>query len=101
MNTFTFLAALTLLGASTILAASEESKPRKLGLCSACHQENGRAVLPEYPNLCGQNEEYMVLALRAYRSGERRNAQMRSLIGMLTEAEMRELSRWYSRQRCE
>lgn len=101
MNTFTILAALALIGASTILAASEESKPRKLGLCSACHQENGRAVLPEYPNLCGQNEEYMALALRAYRSGERRNAQMRSLIGMLTEAEMRELSRWYSRQRCE
>lgn len=92
---------LLMLLALTGCGAQSAEKPAKLGLCSACHGESGKAVLPDYPNLCGQNERYLVLALNAYRNGDRNNAQMRSLIGMLNATDIADLSRWYSQQRCE
>ena len=34
-------------------------RPAKLGLCAGCHGDTGKAVLPDYPNLTGQNQRYL------------------------------------------
>jgi cytochrome c553 len=81
--------------AAAPLAATAE-KPAKLGLCAACHGKLGRATLPSYPNLAGQNQSYLASALRAYQSGERQNAQMRSMVGSLSESDIEALSQYYS-----
>jgi cytochrome c553 len=39
--------------------------------CATCHGANGIATMPIYPNLAGQNEKYLVAALKAYRGGNR------------------------------
>ncbi len=44
----------------------------KAVVCAACHGADGKAVIPGYPNLAGQNESYIVNALKAYKGGDRK-----------------------------
>jgi DmsE family decaheme c-type cytochrome len=48
-------------------------KPSKSGTaaCAACHGENGIAVSPAFPNLAGQDSQYLADAMRAYKIGAR------------------------------
>ena len=72
--------------------------PAKLGSCVGCHGKTGIAPFKSYPNLNGQNAEYMVLALKAYQNGSRKNAQMQGVVGMLSDADIRALSAYYAAQ---
>lgn len=72
--------------------------PGKLGLCAGCHGADGRALLPNYPHLAGQNRLYLEKSLRAYRDGERQSAEMRAAVGHLTNDEIAELASYYSAQ---
>ena len=72
------------------------SRPPKLGLCAGCHGETGKAVLPDYPNLTGQNQRYLASSLRAYQTGERKNSAMRAMVGTLTDAEIEALASYYA-----
>lgn len=65
-------------------------------LCQNCHGEDGVAVLPGAANLSGQQKEYLVDQLRAYRSGRRRNEQMSIIAKSLSDADIESLSAWYS-----
>jgi len=73
--------------------------PKAAQTCVACHGNDGIGILPEYPNLAGQHEDYLRVALKAYRSGQRKNAVMGGMAAALTDADIRELARYYSRQR--
>jgi cytochrome c553 len=73
--------------------------PKAAQTCVACHGNDGIGILPEYPNLAGQHEDYIRVALKAYRSGQRKNAVMGGMAAALTDADIRELARYYSRQR--
>ena len=79
-------------------APADGSIPTKLGLCAGCHGETGKAVLPDYPNLNGQNQRYLANSLRAYQTGERKNSAMRAMVGTLTDAEIEELASYYASQ---
>ena len=65
-------------------------------LCQNCHGVDGVAVLPGAANLSGQQREYLVEQLRAFRSGKRQNPQMTVIAKSLTEQDMEDLSLWYS-----
>jgi cytochrome c553 len=81
------------------VAHAEAPKPARLGLCAACHGENGVATAPGIPNLAGQNREYLVAALRQYRSGERTAQAMRTVSGSLSDADIDALAAWYAQAR--
>ena len=82
--------------ASISPASANGARPPKLGLCAGCHGETGKAVLPDYPNLAGQNQRYLASSLRAYQTGERKNSAMRAMVGTLTDAEIEELASYYA-----
>ena len=73
-------------------------KPARLGLCAACHGDNGIAPVPDAPHLAGQKEAYLRQAIAAYRSGARDVAAMRAATGALGEADIDQLARWYAAQ---
>jgi len=73
--------------------------PKAAQTCVACHGIDGIGILPEYPNLAGQHEDYIRVALKAYRSGQRKNAVMGGMAAPLTDADIKELARYYSSQR--
>lgn len=79
-------------------AAPPPEKPARLGMCAACHGEDGFARIPGAPNLAGQPQAYLMQALRAYRSGARNVPVMRAAVGPLNERDMQALIRWYSAQ---
>jgi cytochrome c553 len=73
-------------------------RPARIGLCAACHGENGIATSPGVPHLAGQERDYLAGALRQYRSGERSAAAMRAAAGALSDADIAALADWYSAQ---
>jgi cytochrome c553 len=70
--------------------------PAKANMCANCHGEDGVAVEPGTANLAGQQKEYLVEQLRAFRSGRRQNPQMSVVAKSLTDEDINELSDWYS-----
>lgn len=79
-------------------AAQPVAKPAQLGLCVACHGENGVARQPGTPHIGGQDEAYLVLALNAYRDGSRKAAAMNAISNALQPDDIEALARWYATQ---
>lgn len=73
-------------------------RPAQLGLCAACHGDDGHARIPGAPNLAGQPYQYLSQALHEYRSGQRNVPVMRAATGPLTEKDMQALAHWYAAQ---
>ena len=90
-------AAIALALSAPVLAAPP-AKPARLGLCAACHGENGMARIPGAPNLAGQKPDYLREASRQYRDGRRDIPVMRAAVGPLTDAELDQLVEWFSAQ---
>ena len=72
--------------------------PKASATCVACHGNDGIGILPEYPNLTGQHADYIEQALRAYQSGQRKNAVMAGMTAALTKVDIEALARYYSAQ---
>ena len=53
--------------APSFAAGDAEAGKAKAAICAACHGANGIAAIPGYPNLAGQNPQYIVSALKAYK----------------------------------
>jgi cytochrome c553 len=78
--------------------AALPEKPAQLGLCVACHGENGTARQPGTPHIGGQDEAYLVLALNAYRDGSRKAVAMNAISNALQPEAIESLARWYAAQ---
>ena len=79
-------------------AVAQPPKPVRLGLCAACHGENGVATAAGIPHLAQQDREYLAAALRQYRNGERSATPMRTAAGSLSDADIDALAAWYAAQ---
>jgi len=64
--------------------------------CAGCHGADGKAILPEYPNLAGQHASYIAKQLTAYRDGERVNQLMSPMAAALTDQNILDLAAYYS-----
>ena len=73
--------------------------PKAGQTCVACHGNDGIGIMPEYPNLAGQHEDYLATSLRGYKTGQRKNPIMAGMAAPLTEKDIQELARYYSSQR--
>ena len=75
-------------------------RQKAVAVCSGCHGIPGtKTAFPEVynvPKIGGQNEAYLVAALRGYRSGERYNATMKALASALTEQEVVNIAAYYA-----
>lgn len=84
---FHTIAVLFTLGAALPVAAAAadaEAGKAKAAVCAACHGKNGIAAIPGYPNLAGQNEQYLVAALKAYKNKQRSGGQSAVMQGQAT-----------------
>jgi cytochrome c553 len=85
-------------GAATdALAAGNAAAGRQKALmCQTCHGLDGKAKIPEAPNLAGQSEVYLVKALQDYRSGTRKNDMMSLVAPTLKDNDIDDLAAYYS-----
>jgi cytochrome c553 len=84
--------------APTLAAGSKEAGQAKASTCSACHGMDGNSVNPEWPNLAGQNESYILKQLNAFHGGQRQNPLMSPMAAILTEQDMADLAAYFSSQ---
>jgi cytochrome c553 len=77
-------------------ALADGSAPHVVRTCQTCHGEDGVAVVAGTANLSGQQKEYLVEQLRAFRSGRRQDPQMSIIAKSLTDDDIEQLSQWYS-----
>lgn len=66
--------------------------------CASCHGADGKAPIPTYPNLAGQNPKYIELAIKAYKTGQRSGGQAAIMTGMaapLSDADIANLAAYY------
>lgn len=89
-------AAAVAVAAAAPAAAGAPARPDQLGLCVACHGEDGISRIPGTPHLGGQDRLYLERALGAYRSGERRHVPMSSLANSLQPRDIEALAAWYA-----
>jgi cytochrome c553 len=71
-------------------------KAKAAQVCQTCHGMDGRGTQAMVANIGGQQRQYLVKQLNAYRSGEREHAQMTIIARMLTDEDVDNLSEWYS-----
>ena len=90
----------TALSCAAAASASDDVGKKKADeACAACHgPEGNKPISPETPRLAGQQYDYLVQALTAYRKGTRDNAVMTAVAKPLTEKEIRDLAGYFSRQ---
>ncbi len=77
-------------------AADVEAGKAKAAVCAACHGAEGRALVPNYPHLAGQNAAYLVKQLKAFKDGSRKEPLMVPFMAPLTEADMKNLAAYYA-----
>ena len=63
---------------------------RQVPACAGCHSPNGAGIPAQYPRLAGQNAEYAVIQLTAFRDGVRNNSlQMTQVAAKLNDREIK------------
>lgn len=79
---------------------SADSGKKKTQMCAGCHGIEGfRTAYPEVytvPKLGGQSANYIVAALKAYKSGDRSHPSMRAIAGSLSDQDMADLAAYYA-----
>lgn len=80
------------------LAAAAQSIDEKAQVCAGCHGENGVPQLPGAPVIWGQQQGYLYLELRDYKSGARKNDVMAPIAQSLSRDDMMALALYFSQK---
>lgn len=64
--------------------------------CNRCHDADNAAIAA--PKMRGQDKDYLVMALRAYRDGKRESSTMHSMSSIYSNALIDSIATWYAGQ---
>ena len=67
--------------------------------CGGCHGEIGVSKIPGMPSLAGFDPKYLVSAMRAYKSGQRKHEVMKALIAKVSDANFNNIALYYALQK--
>lgn len=84
------------LSSSNAFAGDIAKGKAKSTTCVACHGSNGISMIPMYPNLAGQKEQYLVLQMKAFRDKTRNNMIMAPMAAGLSDDDIANLSAYYA-----
>lgn len=68
----------------------------KAAICVACHGPLGISSNTQWPNLAGQQEQYLIKQLKAFRDGERQDPLMSAMAAGLSDEDIDNLAAWYN-----
>jgi cytochrome c553 len=90
------LACALLIGGQALAA---DAAPEKAALCATCHGAQGIPINKQTPVIWGQNEGYLYLQLRDFKSGARKNALMNPIAAPLEKDDQLALAAYFSQQK--
>ncbi len=76
-----------------------EAGRAKAAACAGCHGADGNSTVATFPILAGQHADYLVQALKDYKSGKRKNAIMQAQAAGLSEEDMENLAAYFASQK--
>lgn len=75
----------------------QAGKQKAAEVCASCHGPEGRtSAAPAYPVIAGQYRDYLVMSLKAYRSGAREDAIMAGIASGLSDRDIENLAAWFA-----
>ena len=92
---------LTLVSASVYAAGDYKAGKIKAYTCTGCHGiASYKNIYPTYhvPRIGGQNKEYLVIALKAFQSGERQHKTMNLQAEALSDQDIEDIAVYLSAQ---
>lgn len=98
-NKYLLITILSLIGAvslNTAIAGDAAAGKEKSAMCVACHGADGNGTDPQYPKLAGQHQDYLAKAIRDYKSGDRKNPIMASMVAGLSDDDIENLAAFYA-----
>ena len=100
MNNKTILAVcLVLLVSTSAYAGDPAAGQKKSNTCVACHGPDGNSTAPDFPKIAGQHYDYLLKALKDYKSGARKSPIMAPMVTPLTSRDIEDLAAYYSSQK--
>jgi cytochrome c553 len=98
--TISLLGTLMLLIAGAIPASAGDAAAgaQKAVICGACHGATGSSINPEWPNLAGQHESYIVAQLQSFKQARRDNPLMMPNAAALSDQDMQDLGAHFASQ---
>ncbi len=81
----------------TAMAAGDIAAGKaKAAVCVACHGPEGISNNPEWPNLRGQKEKYLIKQLKAFKAGTRKNPLMSPQAAQLSDQDIENVAAYWS-----
>jgi cytochrome c553 len=99
MKTIQIACCVLLAASMPALAGDAAEGQQKSKPCVACHGPDGNSPAPDFPKIAGQHYDYLVKALKDYKSGTRKNAIMAPIVANLTPRDIEDLAAYYSSQK--
>jgi cytochrome c553 len=84
--------------AKTPSAGDVAAGERAAAACAGCHGDKGVTSSATVPNLAGQDAEYLVEAMRAYKSGQRSDETMKGVAATVDAATVKNIAAYYAKQ---
>ena len=88
------------IGATVEAAGDVHAGHAGAATCAACHGPNGISPNPDWPNLAGQSNAYLVRAMSSLRIGARKSDLMGPMAQPLTDEDVRNLASYFSALSC-
>jgi cytochrome c553 len=85
-------------GRTSGTAAQVAAGKEKSMTCVQCHGQEGVAAAPQWPNLGGQHESYLIEALMQYKDGRRQDMLMGPLVAPLDDATIEQIAAFFAAQ---
>lgn len=88
----------TAIGAPALAQGNPERAVPLVKICSACHGNDGNAVVPATPSLAAQPELFLVSQMILFREGLRQVPTMAAVFQKTTEQDILDLAAYFSKQ---
>jgi cytochrome c553 len=71
----------------------------KAAICAACHGADGNSVVPNWPKLAGQHEQYLVRQATLIKAGARPVPEMMGITPGLSDQDILDIAAWFTTQK--
>lgn len=89
---------LVLISVQALAKGDAAAGQAKSAICAACHGVDGNSMVPNWPKLAGQHEDYLVRQITLIKSGARMVPEMAGITPGLSEQDILDLSAYFAAQ---
>lgn len=80
-------------------AGDAASGQAKAAVCAACHGPDGNSVVPQWPKLAGQHEDFLARQVRMIRDGQRTVVEMTGIVAAMSDQDIADVSAYFAAQK--